>query len=99
MIREPIQLTDVDVAFGGKAMEILPPYKEIPAEFHRSQERHNKWASNWFFEGLPEAPKAKLGVDRDLAIRNLSAALRSFEPKHEHKIAGVAYLASLWLEI
>jgi hypothetical protein len=35
-------------------------------------------------------------VDGELAIRHLQVIQASFEPKHEHKEAAVAYLASLW---
>lgn len=99
MTREPIEVDDLDVVFGGKAMKILPPYREIPDEFHSGRNRFNKWASDWFFSGLIKVPKAVEGIDQEKAIRNLACALKSFEPKHEHKIAGVAFLASLWLEI
>ena len=30
----PIPVSDVDIAFGGKAMEILPPMDAIPAKFN-----------------------------------------------------------------
>lgn len=43
-------------------------------------------------------PKCKDGLKRGDVIANLQTAIRSFEPKHEHKQAGVAYLMSLWLE-
>jgi len=36
------------------------------------------------------------GVDGGLAIRHLQVIQASFEPKHEHKEAAVAYLASPW---
>lgn len=55
-------------------------------------------AQNWFYRGLKVMPPVKAGLDRDDVQKNLAAALRSFEPKHEHKMAGVAYLMSLWLE-
>jgi hypothetical protein len=61
-------------------------------------------ASQLFFHGgrLPDH-----GIDlrsdlsqekRDNAFRALQACLGSFAPKHEHKIAGVAYLLSEWCE-
>lgn len=92
----PTALDDLDVAFGGKAMQILPPYNAIPDEFKRGDNPWAKWAGDWFFEGLERYPVANEGIDLHLAMRNLGAAQRSFEPKHEHKQAGVAYLASLW---
>jgi hypothetical protein len=94
----PIPVTDIDVAFGGKAMDILPPYSEIPEEFHRGSNPWVKWQSEWFFKGLQSFPKVKEGIDADMAIKNLRCVQGSWAPKHEHKQAGVAYLASLWLE-
>lgn len=77
----------------------LPPMSAIPDEFKRHG--GNPWvelASRWFFSGLKQAPRFKEGIDGKAAMRALSACLRSFEPKHEHKTAGVAYLLSLWCE-
>lgn len=94
----PIKLEPFDTAFGGKAMEILPPYDQIPNEF-KGFDTNNpwvKWQEDWFFYGLKCYPEPKEGIDLDLAMQNLQCAQRSFEPKHEHKSAGVAYLGSLW---
>ena len=92
----PIEISAAEVAFGGKAMQILPPYSAIPDEFKHGDNLWVKWSGDWFFNGLDRYPVANEGVDLNLAMRNLSAVQRSFEPKHEHKEAGVAYLASLW---
>jgi len=35
-------------------------------------------------------------IDPTLAIRHITAILRSFEPKHEHKIAATAFLLARW---
>lgn len=94
----PVEVTALDMAFGGKAMKILPAYKDIPGDFKRGNHPARKFASDWFYSGLSEMPKAKPGVDLNLALANLKACLGDFEPKHEHKMDGVAYLASLWLE-
>lgn len=96
-MRKPIKLLAVETAFGGRAMDILPPMSEIPEEFHKG----NKWtrlAAQWFFGGLHTMPPVKEGFDAADVQANLQTALRSFEPKHEHKEAGVGYLMSLWLE-
>lgn len=92
----PIEISLEDAVFGGKAMTILPPYNAIPDEFKRGNNPWVKWSGDWFFKGLDRSPVAKEGIDLSLAMRNLSAVQRSFEPKHEHKESGVAYLASLW---
>lgn len=36
------------------------------------------------------------GIDAEQAYRVLGATLRSFAPKHEHKMAAVAYMMSCW---
>ena len=92
--------TRADAFFGPRAIgDWLPAWNDIPEEFLR---RKSKWcavASRWFFEGLPEGYLvAKPGIDGDKALAHLSTVLRSFEPKHEHKEAGAAYLLSLWFE-
>ena len=94
--RKPIEVNDVDVAFGGKVDEILPPWKDIPEEFKGGRSPWVDWQSDWFFKGLDRNPVPKEGIDLHLAMANLAAVQRSWAPKHEHKQAGVAYLASLW---
>ena len=94
----PIPVSDVDMAFGGKAMEILPPMDAIPAYFQRGNSEWNRFVSGWFFGGLKRYPVPREGVDFNLALRNLQCVIGSFEPKHEHKEAGAAYLASLWFK-
>jgi hypothetical protein len=97
---KPIPVTSSDVtAFGGKASEILPRMSEIPEEFHRSNHPWCRWQQQWFFKGLDSVPVAKPGVDSRMAMANLACVQGSWEPKHEHKEAGVAYLASLWFDL
>lgn len=80
--------------------EYLPALSEIPEEF--KVRGHNKWVKvmeDWFFQGIVN-PHIIMheGVDKVLAFRHLNCVIRSFEPQHEHKTAGVAYLMSLWLK-
>lgn len=100
MTRLPIPVDKLDQAFGGKAMGILPKYSEIPEEFKDMNQRHPwvEWQSSWFYTGLKRYPKPKDGIDLKMAMANLACCQGSWEPKHEHKMAGVAYLASLWFE-
>jgi hypothetical protein len=96
--RQPIPVTKLDSVFGGNVKEILPPYDEIPSEFKRQGHPWVRWQQEWFFHGLKSLPTPKEGIDGNMAIANLACVQGSFEPKHEHKEAGVAYLASLWFE-
>jgi hypothetical protein len=93
---QPAPIDDVTLAFPASVTALMPPYSELPKELPR------KWVGfqrDWFYKGLKVTGlRAKPGVDLTMALRHLGAIQRSFEPKHEHKEAAVAYLASRWLE-
>jgi hypothetical protein len=88
------EISDLDVAFG--TVKGLPAYASIPDEFtRRGGTKWNDLVSDWFFGGLKSLRLApNEGVDKDKAMKHIRALLASFEPKHEHKEAGVAYLMS-----
>lgn len=92
----PQPISDVEAAFPADVEKLMPNYKDIPDEFKRSSNKWNAWQSKWFFTGLKAFPDAKDGVDSGAAVRHLKAIQGSWQPKHEHKQAAVAYLASLW---
>jgi len=99
---QPINVTDLDTVFPGDVRLLMPTYDEIPEEF-RDWNKHGpwqRWQSTWFFKGLPTeaTPTPKPGIDLSAALRHLAAIQRSFQPRHEHKEAAVAWLASLWFE-
>jgi hypothetical protein len=75
----------------------LPPESQIPKEFWRHYNEWNDLASTKFYRG-GELPPEKNGIDRRAAFRHISACLGSYDPSHEHKIAGVSYLMSLWFK-
>ena len=93
---KPIEVTSAERAFGGKAMEILPAWTDIPDEFKRSGNQWVLWQQEWFYSGLKRWPVPAEGIDVRQAMGNLQCVQGSFAPKHERKEAGVAYLASLW---
>lgn len=96
---KPKKVTDADIVFGGKAMTLLPPYANIPDEFKRGTSRWNRVVRDWFFKGLSNCQWIpKEGVDTTRALRHIKAIMGSFEPKHEHKEAGCAYLLSEFFE-
>lgn len=96
---KPAKVNRLDVAFGGRTRELLPPRNLLPDEF---QDQRGPWcdlARRWFFEGLKTSSlKPKPGVNKTEAIAHCAAIMQSFEPKHEHKIGGVGFLMSLWFE-
>jgi hypothetical protein len=93
------ELSDLEVAFPAKAP--IPPWDELPKEF-RDNWDDNAWcdiAAKFFYKGgsLDEFKLTpKEGVDVKKAIRAIKAALGSFEPSHEHKMAAVGYMLSQW---
>lgn len=96
---KPLTVSGLDVAFGPKDINtLMPAYASIPEEFKRMSGYWPKWQAEWFFEGLKAMPTPKAGIDLNTAMGHLAAIQRSFEPKHEHKAAAVAYLASIWFK-
>lgn len=101
MIQVP-EINDASMAFGN--IDHLPKWEDIPEQFKNMsrQTYWNKFVSQWFFNGLTEESLAalspKAGVDKNKALRAVSAILGSWAPKHEHKEAGTAYLMSEWFE-
>lgn len=97
---KPVVISDVELAFPVHVVgKLLPEWNSIPIEF---RERRSPWCRivDDIFAGIGSdaAISAREGIDPMLAGRHLHACMGSFEPKHEHKIAGVAYLLSLWFE-
>jgi hypothetical protein len=94
------EMTDLDIAFGN--IKHLPDYDTIPEQYQSGRTIWNDLTSKWFFFGLKqedfEGIEPKPGVDPKKAFRALGAIIGSFEPKHEHKEAGVAYLFSEWFQ-
>lgn len=96
---KPIEVSDLEIAFGGDMKKLLPAWKDIPEEFKNERTKWNKVVSDWFFHGLKNCIwKPKEGIEADKALRHVQAIMSSFEPKHEHKEAGCAYLLSLFFD-
>lgn len=101
---QPKVIEDVALAFGGKMADLLPPYASIPDDFkHFGGRGYAKpwcgFVSDWFYKGTKLSrltPRAD--VDAQVAVRHAKAIMASWEPKHEHKEAGVAWLLSRWFE-
>jgi hypothetical protein len=94
----PKPVTDLDLAFPSHVIgSYLPLEKDIPKEFWKCHNTFNEMSesiflgttANWGFQ-------LNQGIDLEMFKRHIKTCLGSFEPKHEHKIAGVAYLLSLW---
>jgi len=91
------KVTDIDMAFG-RIEGLLPKREDIPKEFFKDWNQWNNIASQWFFGGLKAKFKPKAEINQEDALRHVTAILSSFEPSHEHKIAGCAYLLHEFFE-
>lgn len=91
------EITPDELALG--TTKALPPYDEIPGEFSHMNNKWNQLFNEWFFFGLAKLEVIpKEGIDKKKALTAISAHMRSFKSKHEHKEAGVAFLMSEWFE-
>jgi hypothetical protein len=98
---QPCVINDVTVVFPARVVgQLMPDMKDIPDAFKTDYGPGKKWVKfqmDWFYGGITATGLvAREGIDKKLALRHLGAIQGSFEPKHEHKMAAVAYLASLW---
>lgn len=96
----PTAVSDAEVAFPTTVDHLMPSYADVPSEFKSNSNKFVKLVMTWFYSGLEKKIlREKNGIDRNAAFRHLRAIMGSWEPKHEHKMAGVAYLLSLWFDI
>lgn len=99
---KPIPVDEVTLAFPAHITgKLLPPRDEIPEEFFKLNNPFQRAAATWFYGGVDlERSTVALHEGHDIdvptALRQCQACLGSFEPSHEHKMAGVAYLLSLF---
>lgn len=94
---QPQEVDDLMMAFPGVLGSLMPSPEETGPE----EDQDPKWLEfqrRWFGRGLPETTEIapREGIDPEKAFRHLTAIQRSYEPKHEHKTAAVAWLASKW---
>lgn len=91
-------ITDIEIAFG--TTKFLPPPAEIPPSFYRGNLYTRVVDAMFANAKVPDAPiQLNEGVDPNLLYRCVSAHLRSWEPKHEDKIAGIGYMISLLAQL
>lgn len=87
-------ITDVDLTFG--TTKLLPKTDNIPNDFReRGDDLPYFQVVNALFSGKPLVSgdvEFKDGFDPEKVVRVVRAHLASWEPKHEHKISGVAYM-------
>ena len=94
------ELDAIDVACG--QINWCPKMSAIPDKFNDFfHNKHCKIAAKLFYKGgslsaYGMSPRA--GVNIGKATLAIGALLRSFEPKHEHKMSIAGYLIDQWFE-
>jgi len=102
-MRKVPDLTKLKLSFW-PSIKYLPSLEEIPEKFKGFNNGifQNELIEKWFFKGLKKddidllIPKA--GVDKNNALIAIHVILISWEPSHEEKMAGAAFLLSEWFE-
>ena len=87
-------------AFGAEGKD-YPPMAVIPEQFKTHDGPYQDVVSELFFRGGKLADyglSIKPSIDNLKAMTALRALLHSFEPKHEHKTATVAWALSEWCD-
>lgn len=88
--------TDIN-PFDGVA-KLMPT--DTPDEFYKPDNPYVKYAKTWFARGITASGlKPKPNVQAMHAARHLATIMHSWDPKHEDKIAAVAYLMSQWFDL
>lgn len=101
-VNPPIpDVTRLGLAFG--KIDHMPRYDAVPDNFKRMNDPYASFISSWFFSGISQPELARLrpreGVNQSKALAAIGTIMRSFEPKHEHKEAGCAFLLHAWFEL
>jgi hypothetical protein len=98
ILKNYMNISDNDVAFG--TTKLLPKPAEVPEDMSfLSDSKWNNLFKDLFFCGLSELSiTPKEGIDTDMALKCIKAHMSSWEPKHEEKEAGVAYMMSILFE-
>lgn len=86
-------VTDVEKVFG--TTRLLPDWDDIPQDFKDGNIYTDLTEAIFFGKQLPAGSIELIeGVEPEDLNKCVRAHLQSFEPKHELKMAGVAYLMS-----
>lgn len=86
-------ITAAELAFATE--RLLPAWEDIPEEFKMGNLYTQLVEALFYQQEIPACTiSLKEGVEPEMLNRCIRAHLKSFGPKHEHKIAGVGYMLS-----
>ena len=95
---EPQEVSQAQLVFPAGVGPLMPAPDDTPEEFWNGRSSWVDMVDCWFAVGLSRdaVVDVKDGIDANTAFRHLSCIMGSFEPKHEHKVAAVAFLSERW---
>jgi len=98
---QPANIDGLDVAFPTSVDHLMPAYRDLDEKYRRHYGTWgNRLFSDWFYCGLKSTDGLvpREGVDKQKALRHITTVMRSWDPKHEHKEAGCAFLFDKWFD-
>lgn len=97
---QPHEIDGATAAFPGRVDHLIPPYAEIREKYGYARTWGNRLFNDWFFSGIKSVDGLvpREGIDKAKALRHIATVMRSFDPKHEHKEAGCAFLFDKWFD-
>ena len=91
-----------DELAGKSAIEVMPAREDLPQDFrvnwHSDKQEWCRFVSGIFYNGGKFLSNPKDGINKDDARIHFQHIISSWEPSHEHKTGGAAYLLSLWFK-
>ena len=78
-----------------RGIDLLPTKDEIPAEFFDGHNEFHKAVQGWMITGV-EFGRGKGSIKAAVALEHLRAAYSAFGTDYDRRVAGCAYLLSLW---
>lgn len=95
----PRPASDVDLAFPATVIGTFLPRPEWIGD--RSQWLSSPWGrlTDGIFAGRPDDLGCTFEHDHELVWRHIRVCLGSFEPSHQDKIAGIAFLLAVWMNV
>jgi hypothetical protein len=96
---DPVEVTELQLAFPADAPERMPAWDDLPSEW--KDRNSDAWqfclVNDLLHRGLDDVALVPAeGIDPERAWRHLLSITGSFAPRHEHKVAACAFLISRW---
>jgi hypothetical protein len=95
----PVKSSEAERSFGFSNVYDKMPEWQVIDRGVLNKTKFVKFIEDWFFSGvnvLKALPKD--GINKDEALGHIAGIMRSWQPKHEHKTYGCAYLMALWFD-